>query len=408
MNKMQKTPKALRLHIVLFGRTNVGKSTFLNVIAGQDVAITSPVPGTTTDVVEKSMELLPIGPVLFLDTGGLDDDSVLGNERVARAKKTMDRADVVLLICESGYFGEYEENILASAKRKKLPVITIVNKTDLVPVTKEFKKKLLVECAGVLECNAEDKKHRERIVDELKDHLKLVLSDEFQKPLHLVGDLVPPKGIIILIIPIDIEAPKGRLILPQVQTMRSALDHDAMVVVVKESEYAFMLTQLKSPPSLVVCDSQVVDKMVANTPDGVPCTTFSILFARLKSDMMTFMQGATAIDKLRSGDRILVSESCSHHAMEDDIGRIKIPRWLREYTKAELEFDSCAGRDFPEDLNKYSLIIQCGGCMNNRAEMLSRLQRAGDAGVPITNYGLCIAQVHGVLDRVIEPLIGKL
>jgi small GTP-binding protein len=187
MNKMQKTPKALRLHIVLFGRTNVGKSTFLNVIAGQDVAITSPVPGTTTDVVEKSMELLPIGPVLFLDTGGLDDDSVLGNERVARAKKTMDRADVVLLICESGYFGEYEENILASAKRKKLPVITIVNKTDLVPVTKEFKKKLLVECAGVLECNAEDKKHRERIVDELKDHLKLVLSDEFQKPLHLVG-----------------------------------------------------------------------------------------------------------------------------------------------------------------------------------------------------------------------------
>ena len=405
---MQKTPKALRLHIALFGRTNVGKSTFLNVIAGQDVAITSPVPGTTTDVVEKSMELLPIGPVLFLDTGGLDDDSVLGSERIARAKKTMDRADVVLLVCESGHFGEYEQDILNSAKRKKLPVITIVNKTDLVPVTKEFRKKLLSESAGVLECNAEDKNDRERIVDDLKDHLKLVLSDEFQKPLHLVGDLVPPKGIIVLIIPIDIEAPKGRLILPQVQTMRSALDHDAMVVVVKESEYAFMLTQLKSPPALVVCDSQVVDKMVANTPDGVPCTTFSILFARLKSDMMTFIHGASAIDKLRSGDRILVSESCSHHAMEDDIGRIKIPRWLREYTNAELEFDSCAGRDFPDDIKKYSLIIQCGGCMNNRAEMLSRLQRAGDAGVPITNYGLCISKIHGVLDRVIEPLLGKI
>ena len=401
---MQKTPKSLRLHIALFGRTNVGKSTFLNVIAGQDVAITSPVPGTTTDVVEKSMELLPIGPVLFLDTGGLDDDSVLGSERIARAKKTMNRADVVLLICESGYFSEYEEKILNSAKDKKLPVIIIINKTDLIPVTKEFRKKLLAQSAGVIECNAEDKKDRDRIVNDLKDQLKMVLSDEFQKPLHLVGDLVPPKGIIVLIIPIDIEAPKGRLILPQVQTMRSALDHDAIVVVVKENEYAYMLTQLKSPPSLVVCDSQVVDKMVADTPDGVPCTTFSILFARLKSDMRTFINGTAAIDNLRSGDRILVSESCSHHAMEDDIGRIKIPRWLRAYTNAELEFDSCAGRDFPDDITEYSLIIQCGGCMNNRAEMLSRLERAGAAGVPITNYGLCIAKVHGVLERVIEPL----
>ncbi len=405
---MRKTPKALRLHIALFGRTNVGKSTFLNIIAGQDVAITSPEPGTTTDVVEKSMELLPVGPVLFLDTGGLDDDSVLGGERVRRAKKTMDRADVVLLVCESGYFGEYEQSIVTDAKRKKIPVITIINKTDLVPVTKEFKKKILAESAGVIECNAENKNDRERIVDDLKDHLKLVLSEDFQKPLHLVGDLVPPKGIVVLIIPIDIEAPKGRLILPQVQTMRSALDHDAIVVVVKEHEYAYMLTQLKSPPSLVVCDSQVVDKMVAETPESVPCTTFSILFARLKSDMTTFIEGAAAIKNLRSGDRILVSESCSHHAMEDDIGRIKIPRWLREYTNAALEFDSCAGRDFPEDIYKYSLIIQCGGCMNNRAEMLSRLQRAKDAGVPITNYGLCIAQVHGVMERVIEPFTGKI
>ena len=245
-------------------------------------------------------------------------------------KKHMDRADVVLLICESGYFGEHEEKILSNAKKKKLPVITIVNKTDLVPVTREFRIKLLAESAGIIECNAEDKADRERIVDELKDQLKLVLSDEFQKPLHLVGDLVPPKGIIVLIIPIDIEAPKGRLILPQVQTMRSALDHDAIVVVVKEHEYAYMLTQLKSPPALVVCDSQVVDKMVADTPDGVPCTTFSILFARLKSDMTTLIQGAATIKNLRSGNRILLAESCSHHAMKDDIGRIKIPRWLPE------------------------------------------------------------------------------
>jgi len=402
---MQKTPKALRLHIALFGRTNVGKSTFLNIIAGQDVAITSPVPGTTTDVVEKSMELLPIGPVLFLDTGGLDDDSVLGSERVARAKKTMDRADVVLLVCESGCFGEYEQKILSSAKLKKLPVITIVNKIDLIPVTADFRKKLLAESTGVLECNAQNKNDRERIVDELKDCLKLVLPDEFQKPLRLVGDLVPAKGIIVLIIPIDIEAPKGRLILPQVQTIRSALDNDVMVVVVKENEYAYMLTQLKSPPSLVVCDSQVVDRMVAETPESVPCTTFSILFARLKSDMPILIKGAAAIKQLRSGDRVLIAESCSHHAMEDDIGRVKIPRWLREYTNAELEFDSCAGRDFPENIEDYKLIVQCGGCMNNRAEMLSRLQRADKAGVAITNYGLCISQTQGVLERVIAPLM---
>ncbi len=404
---MQKTPKALRLHIALFGRTNVGKSTFLNIIAGQDVAITSPEPGTTTDVVEKPMELLPIGPVLFLDTGGLDDDSLLGGERVRRARKTMDRADVVLLICESGYFDKYEQQIIAGAKQKKLPVLAIVNKTDLVPVTAEFRKKLRAT-DGILECNSEDKNDRERIVDELKNLLKLVLSEEFQRPLHLVGDLVPPKGIIVLIIPIDIEAPKGRLILPQVQTIRSALDNDAMVVVVKEHQYAHMLTQLKSSPALVVCDSQVVDRMVAETPDGVPCTTFSIIFSRLKSDMPTLVKGAEAIDQLRSGDRILVAESCSHHAMEDDIGRMKIPRWLRAYTKAELEFDSCAGRDFPDDISGYKMIIQCGGCMNNRSEMLSRLQRAADADIPITNYGLCIAQTYGVLERVIAPLAGKM
>ncbi|MDD5597023.1 MAG: [FeFe] hydrogenase H-cluster maturation GTPase HydF [Victivallaceae bacterium] len=405
---MNITPKALRLHIALFGRTNVGKSTFLNVIAGQDVAITSPEPGTTTDVVEKSMELLPVGPVLFLDTGGLDDSSVLGNERIIRAKRTMNRADVALLICESGYFGRYEKQILESAEQNKIPVIAVINKTDIVPVSDDFRKKLRSESAGILECNAENKKDRDRIVNELKTLLKQVLSEDFRKPLHLVGDLVPPLGIIVLIIPIDIEAPKGRLILPQVQTIRSALDNDALVVVVKEHEYSHMLKQLKTPPALVVCDSQVVDRMVAETPESVPCTTFSILFARLKSDMKTFLKGTAAIDNLKSGDRVLVAESCSHHPLEDDIGRVKIPRWLRNYCNADLKFESCAGRDFPDDLSEYKLIVQCGGCMNNRAEMLSRLKRAGEAGVPMTNYGLCIAKVHGALERVIAPFAGKM
>ncbi|MDD5697909.1 MAG: [FeFe] hydrogenase H-cluster maturation GTPase HydF [Victivallaceae bacterium] len=405
---MHKTPKSLRLHIALFGRTNVGKSTFLNIVAGQEVAITSPEPGTTTDVVEKPMELLPVGPVLFLDTGGLDDNSVLGGERIRRARKTLDRADVVLLVCESGYFGEYEQRILAAAGDRKLPVIAVVNKTDLMPAAPAFREKLRAGTAGILECSATDRNSRDRVVNELKALLQLVLSEEFRKPPPLVGDLLPSKGLIVLIIPIDIEAPKGRLILPQVQTIRSALDHDTIVMVVKEHEYTHALSLLKTPPDLVVCDSQVVMKMVAETPPGVACTTFSILFARLKSDMRLLLEGTEAIGRLRSGDRILIAESCSHHPLEDDIGRIKIPRWLRRYTKAELEFDSCAGRDFPENLTDYQLIVQCGGCMNNRTEMLSRLRRAAEAGVPMTNYGLCIAQTHGVLERVLVPFAGKI
>jgi [FeFe] hydrogenase H-cluster maturation GTPase HydF len=404
---MQKTPKSLRLHIALFGRTNVGKSTFLNMVAGQDVAITSPEPGTTTDVVEKPMELLPIGPVLFLDTGGLDDMSILGEERIKRSQKAMDRADIVLLVCESGTFGEYEKQICEKAKEKNLPLLAIVNKTDLIPLDTAFRKKLQDVSAGILECSAVNKNSREETVNKLKALLDLVLSEEFRKPLLLVGDLVPEKGVIVLIVPIDLEAPKGRLILPQVQTIRSALDNDAVVVVVKETEYSYVLEQLKTPPALVVCDSQVVDKMVAETPESVPCTTFSILFARLKSNMPILIEGTRAIRNLRSGDRVLIAESCTHHPLADDIGRIKLPRWLREYTDVELEFDTCAGRDFPDDLEKYKLIVQCGGCMNNRAEMLSRLQKAEKAGVPVTNYGLCISETQGVLERVISPLLNK-
>jgi [FeFe] hydrogenase H-cluster maturation GTPase HydF len=237
--------------------------------------------------------------------------------------------------------------------------------------------------------------------------LQLVLSEEFCRPPVLVEDLLPSRGIIVLIIPIDIEAPKGRIILPQVQTIRNALDSDAVVIVVKENRYADVLSQLKTLPDLVVCDSQVVDRMVAETPKSVACTTFSILFARLKADISILIKGAEAIKQLQTGDRVLIAESCSHHAMEDDIGRIKIPRWLGEYTGAKLKFDSCAGRDFPDNLEDYKLVIQCGGCMNNRAEMLSRLRRAENAGVAITNYGLCIAETKGVLDRVIAPLIKR-
>lgn len=400
---MLTTPKSLRLHIAIFGRTNVGKSTLLNAVAGQDVAITSPVPGTTTDVVEKPMELLPLGPVVFLDTAGLGDESELGEERVRRTRNALNRADVVVLVCEADAFTEHEQEVVQAARERKLPVLVVVNKIDLTKPSSSFLSTLRKQADGVLLCSATDPGDRERMLAELKVLLQTVLSDEFRNPPPLVGDLLPAGGLAVLIVPIDLQAPKGRLILPQVQTIRDALDNDAATLVVKEREYAFMLDNLKRHPDLVICDSQVVLKMVADTPDSIPCTTFSILFARLKGDLQALARGAAAIEHLRSGDRVLIAESCSHHAMEDDIGRVKIPRWLRQYTGARLEVDSCAGRDFPEDLEKYKLVVQCGGCMNNRAEMLSRLQRCAGANVPVTNYGLCISQTQGVLRRALSP-----
>ncbi|MDT8390676.1 MAG: [FeFe] hydrogenase H-cluster maturation GTPase HydF [Lentisphaeria bacterium] len=400
---MQTTPKAMRLHIALFGRTNVGKSSLLNAVAGQDVAITSPVPGTTTDVVEKSMELLPLGPVVFLDTAGLGDETDLGAARMERTRRVLNRADVVLLVCEPGMFTQHEDEVIQQARDRQLPLIIVINKVDLVPPEDVFVKKLQQKADGVLTCAATDAATRENLLNELKLLIGTVVSDDFRHPPPLVGDLLPPGGLAVLIVPIDLQAPKGRLILPQVQTIRDALDNDAATLVVKEREYTCMLDRLNHPPDLVICDSQVVLKMVADTPVDIPCTTFSILFARLKGDLQTLAKGAAAIDKLASGDRVLIAESCSHHALEDDIGRVKIPRWLRQYTGAALEIESCAGRDFPDTLSDYKLVIQCGGCMNNRAEMLSRLRRCAEAGVPVTNYGLAISQTQGVLKRALSP-----
>lgn len=390
---MKTAPKSLRLHIALFGRTNVGKSSFLNLITGQDVSIVSEQPGTTTDVVEKTMELLPIGPVVFIDTAGLDDTTVLGGKRVEKTEKVFDRADVILLICEGDRLAEFEQAIEARAAKKNIPVIKIANKADLSGTS---------DPAFVL-CNSTDRSRREKVLIQLKDRLLTVCPEEFIQPPPLIGDLVKPGGIAMLIVPIDLQAPKGRLILPQVSTIRDALDNDAATLVVKEREYTHMLNQLKNPPDLVICDSQVVLKMVGDTPDGVPCTTFSILFARLKGNLPKFAAGAAAIDRLKNGDKVLIAESCSHHAAEDDIGRVKIPRWLRQYTGCELQIDIYAGRDFPDNLSEYRLVVQCGGCMHNRREILSRIEKCEAAGVPITNYGLCISQTQGVLKRVLSP-----
>lgn len=390
---MKSTPKSLRLQIALFGRTNVGKSSFLNLIAGQDVAIVSPQPGTTTDVVEKPMELLPIGPVVFLDTAGIDDTTALGEQRIGKTEKVFDRADVILLLHEGDRVTAYEEAIAAKAQARKIPVINIANKADLTdPSDRSF-----------LLCNSTDAASRDRVLAALKAGLLRVCPDDFIAPPPLLGDLVRPGGLAMLIVPIDLQAPKGRLILPQVSAIRDALDNDAAALVCKEREYAHMLSLLKQPPDVAICDSQMVLKMVADTPPEIPCTTFSILFARLKGDLRRFALGAAAIDRLTPGDKVLIAESCSHHALEDDIGRVKIPRWLRQYVGIDLQIDVCAGRDFPDNLSEYRLAVQCGGCMQNRREVLSRIEKCEAAGVPITNYGLCIARTQGVLRRVLSP-----
>ncbi len=390
---MKSAPKSLRLHIALFGRTNVGKSSFLNLIAGQDVAIVSSQPGTTTDVVEKPMELLPIGPVVFLDTAGIDDTTDLGAKRIGKTEKVFDRADVILLLHEGDHVTEFEDLVAAKAEARKIPVIRIANKADLIPPSDP----------SYLSCNSTDLASRDKVLASLKAELLRVCPDEFITPPPLVGDLVKPGGLAVLVVPIDLQAPKGRLILPQVSTIRDALDNDAATLVCKEREYAHMLSLLKQKPDVVICDSQMVLKMVADTPPDIPCTTFSILFARLKGDLRKFAMGAAAIDQLEPGDKVLIAESCSHHALEDDIGRVKIPRWLRQYVGVDVDIDVYAGRDFPDNLSDYKLAVQCGGCMQNRREVLSRIEKCESAGVPITNYGLCISQTQGVLKRVLSP-----
>ncbi|HQJ15726.1 MAG TPA: [FeFe] hydrogenase H-cluster maturation GTPase HydF [Candidatus Omnitrophota bacterium] len=405
---MKKTPKSLRLQIGLFGRTNVGKSSFLNLVAGQDVAITSPVPGTTTDVVEKTMELLPVGPVVFLDTAGLDDASELGSLRVKKTHKIFDRSDVIVLLTEAGRWNEYEDMVLAQADTRGIPVIVCVNKIDANPPSEEFICAVKEKAKRVILVSSIDNKNRDSYVNPLKKHLLDVCPEDYLSPPPLIGDLIPKNGLAVLIVPIDKEAPKGRIILPQVHTIRDCLDHRQAALVVNEVEYKGVLAKLRSLPDIAVCDSQVVDRMVDDTPENMPCTTFSILFARSKGDLAELAKGAAALHSLKAGDRVLIAESCSHHPIEDDIGRVKIPRWLKKFTGGDVSIDACAGRDFPEDLTQYKIIIHCGGCMITRREMLSRIEKARTAKIPITNYGLAVSVFQGVIQRTLSPFPGAM
>jgi [FeFe] hydrogenase H-cluster maturation GTPase HydF len=400
---MEQTPKSLRLQIGLLGRTNAGKSSFLNLVCGQNVSVTSEIPGTTTDVVEKSVELLPIGPVLFLDTAGLNDDSALSGKRLEKTKTVFDRAEIFVCITEPGVWGETEEKIATEALKRKVPLIIVINKTDIETPSEDFLNKCRKRTELVMTCSSLANSDSDKTIAAFKALLLKAADDERIAAPSIIGDLVRPGGIVVLITPIDLQAPRGRLILPQVQTIRDVLDNDACAIVVKEREYKQALQKLAALPELVICDSQVVMKMVADTPESVPCTTFSILFSRYKGDLAEQIKGLKAIDSLKSHDKVLIAEACSHHALADDIGRVKIPRWLRQYTGADLDITISAGRDYPADIDKYSLVIHCGSCMLTRHETLLRINRAKELGIPVTNYGLCIAKIQGVLSRALSP-----
>jgi len=388
---MRATPKGLRLHIGLFGRRNVGKSSLLNALAHQQVAIVSATPGTTTDPVEKAFELQPIGPVLFVDTAGIDDVGTLGELRVAKTRTVIDRTDVAILVTDG--WQQYENELLALFAERKVPVLIAANKSDLGAVALP---------AGLREVHPVSATTGAGL-SALRQALIRTAPDEFVNPPAIVGDLVPPGQLAVLVVPIDKEAPKGRLILPQVQTIRDLLDNDAACLVVKERELAPLLARLKEPPALVVTDSQAFLKVAADTPPSVPMTSFSILFARYKGDLAALVRGALAIEELRPGQRVLIGEACAHHPIADDIGRVKIPRWLEQYVGGKLQFDTFAGHDFPTELGQYQLIVHCGACVANRREMLSRIEKAQACRVPITNYGLCIAYSLGIFERALAP-----
>lgn len=396
----------MRLQIAMFGRTNVGKSSLLNMLAGQDIALVSEIPGTTTDVVEKSFELLPIGPVVFLDTPGIDDSSVLGAKRIERTHRILSRADVAIIVTEPNVWTNFETELVQNMlKPKKIPTIIVINKSDIGKSTPEFINSLSEFSDSVIEMSNFEPENRELYLQSLKSALQVLIpNEEVSQTVSILGDLVPQSGgLVILITPIDLQAPKGRMILPQVQAIRDCLDNDLVVMVVKEREYPTALQLLNRKPDLVVCDSQVVYKMVADTPPDVPCTTFSILFARLKGDFMEEIRGAAALDSLEEGDKVLIAEACSHHSLQDDIGKVKIPRWLRQYLGFEVQIDHCAGRDYPENVQDYKVIIHCGACMLTRREKLNRIEMAKEANVPITNYGMTISLVQGVMERVLSP-----
>ncbi|MFA5144483.1 MAG: [FeFe] hydrogenase H-cluster maturation GTPase HydF [Candidatus Omnitrophota bacterium] len=395
---MDKTPLSNRMHIGIFGRRNTGKSTLINAITGQDIAIVSDLPGTTTDPVYKAMEIHDIGPVVVIDTGGIDDSGKVGDMRVKKAYKILNKADVALLLVErSGCLGDYELNFIKETKARGIPLLVVVNKTDEGSVDAGLleglsSKKINYVCVSALKGSG---------VVELRKKIVELSPDDYERK-TILKDMLLPGDLVLMVAPLDMEAPKGRLKLPQVQAIRDILDNDCSVMMVKEEGLGKTLGSLKSHPQLIITESQILDKVGKTVPKDIPLTTFSVLYARYKGDLDVLVEGASHIDKLKPGAKVLISEACTHHPVGDDIGRVVIPEWIKSrFPGVIVEYVS--GYDFPADLSSYALVIHCGGCMLNRREMMSRIAYAQAAGVPITNYGMFLAHMNGMLEKVIAP-----
>jgi len=398
MTNLNETPKGMRVAIAFLGRRNAGKSSVLNALAGYDLAIVSDIAGTTTDPVNKNIEINPLGPCVVIDTAGIDDVGELGEKRRGKTREVIKDADVGLIIIGDGKWTSFEEEILTSLQAKSKPVIVVLNKTDCCPAEEALKavKERGLDYVMTSTVTMDG-------IKELKEKIRALRNVPGLDSPSLLGDLIKAGDIVILVVPIDTGAPKGRLILPQVQTIRDILDNQAGALVVKETELTGALKKLAEPPALIITDSQVVRQVAAAVPETVPLTTFSTIFSRFKGDLRQLVEGVKTIDKLQDGDLILIAEACTHHAMSDDIGRVKIPRWMENYTGKKLQFTVAAGPSFPDDIEKYSLILQCGGCTISRTAYLNRLETAADKGIPITNYGVAISYIQGVLPRIIRP-----
>lgn len=392
-------------HIGIFGRRNNGKSSLINCLAGQDIAIVSDQPGTTTDPVRKSFEITGFGPVILVDTAGIDDSGELGDKRIGKTLHTLNNIDLAILVVANNSWGEFEDELIARFHRLDVPYLIVHNKSDLEGPTTAFSD-LVKERSGILPLtfSATERRNPEELIDLIK---KTIPEQSYKTP-ALLGDLIKYGDIVLLITPVDVEAPAGRLILPQVQAIRDILDNDAVAIVLKEREADAFLKKTGIKPALAVTDSQVFVKADASIPDDIPLTSFSIMLARFKGDFDNYLKGTPRISELKDGDRVLLLESCTHHVSCDDIGRVKIPRWISNFTGKKIEYDVVAGLDkLPRKITDYSLVIQCGGCMITRRQLFNRLQPAVKAGIPVTNYGMAIAYVQGIYTRAIAPFTGR-